>query len=79
MNDYEQQENDETNAELQSRNQNNADESEDESNNDTSQLRAAIPMESILLPDNEKNARIRSLNHRQGEVFDVIHKWEEIS
>uniref|UniRef100_A0A7M5V9S6 ATP-dependent DNA helicase n=2 Tax=Clytia hemisphaerica TaxID=252671 RepID=A0A7M5V9S6_9CNID len=75
MNDYEQQENDDTNAELQSRNQNNEDESEDESNNDTSGLRAAIPMESILLPDNEINVRIRSLNHQQREVFDIVHKW----
>ncbi|XP_066925712.1 uncharacterized protein [Clytia hemisphaerica] len=74
MNDFEQQENDETNAELQSR-ANNNEESDDENNNDTTHARASIPMESILLPDNEVNARIRSLNHQQREVFDVVHKW----
>ncbi|XP_066926174.1 uncharacterized protein [Clytia hemisphaerica] len=73
MNDFEQQENDEINEELQ--NTNNEDESDEESNNRTPNLTAAIPMESILLPDNEINARIRSLNHQQREVFDVIHKW----
>ncbi|XP_066915086.1 uncharacterized protein [Clytia hemisphaerica] len=75
MNDYEQRENDETNDELQNRNLNNNDESDDENNDDTAHVRAAIPIESILLPDNEINARIRSLNHQQREVFDVIHKW----
>ncbi|XP_066928370.1 uncharacterized protein [Clytia hemisphaerica] len=75
MNDFEQQENDETNAELESNTANNNDESDDEANEDTVPLRAAIPMESILLPDNEINTRIRSLNPQQREIFDVIHKW----
>ncbi|XP_066912801.1 uncharacterized protein [Clytia hemisphaerica] len=75
MNDFEQQENDETNAELESNTANNNDESDDEANEDTVPFRAAIPMESILLPDNEINTRIRSLNPQQREVFDVIHKW----
>ena len=74
INDFEQQENDETNAELQNDVTNN-DESEDENTEDTGQLRATIPMESILLPDDEINARVRSLNQQQREVFDVIHKW----
>ncbi|XP_066910247.1 uncharacterized protein [Clytia hemisphaerica] len=75
MNDFEQQENDETNAELESNTANNNDESDDEANEDTVPFRAAIPMESILLPDNEINTRIRSLNPQQREIFDVIHKW----
>ena len=75
MNDFEQQENDETNAELHNDFADDGESEDENDDDDTSQLRATIPMESILLPDVEINARIRSLNQQQREVFDVIHKW----